>query len=180
MVEIIANQEINKDIQEQTSSQNQDKEDLNFLVQEKCKENQIGEEEQKNITIFFKNIENKIPKEYQNDLLNYIKNINGNDFFLLSIASDFEKINEEKKIIDQIDLKQKQPIITYSEIEGQKSEIDTREKLSEETKKLLEQAEKDYNQLLKDKPELEPDQQQLDKQKQELEQNESLQKLKDL
>ncbi|MDD3262704.1 MAG: hypothetical protein PHR61_02555 [Candidatus Absconditabacteria bacterium] len=176
MVETGENQEIKKEIKEQTPSQNQDKEDVNFLIQKKCQENQIGEEEQKNITTFFKNIKNKLPKEYQNDLLDYIKNINGNDFFLLSMASDSEKVIEEKKIIDQIDLKQRQSIIdTYSEIEGKKSEIEgkkseiegkkseiegkkseiegkkseieTEEKIDEETKQLLEQAQKDYENL---------------------------------
>jgi hypothetical protein len=36
MVETGENKEIKKEIQEQTTSQNQDKKDINFLIQEKC------------------------------------------------------------------------------------------------------------------------------------------------
>ena len=174
MVETGENKEIKKEIQEQTTSQNQDKKDINFLIQEKCTKIWLNWEKIDKVQIFFNNINKSLTKTHEETFKSYIKNLNKNDFLKISFLNDSKLDQEAKKIkkniLEQIDSESNEPLITtYNKTEEEQNK-------TEEIEKQFQELKSNYDKL---PPNLKPTQEQIDQQKKYLDENGTLNELKD-
>ena len=147
----------NKDIQPPKSSQQtESKEDINFLIEKKCKEIWFDNIKTDKINTFFNSIKKDLPEIYQENLQKYIEKLGKSDFIKIAILNWPKIDSEKKKILDQINkLSEESIITTYNEVKNKENEVKNKESKDQEMIKALDEARSSFKAIpASDKTEL--------------------------